>query len=66
MAKAELQLTNLDLYRAKFAEAVGTVCSLDEVRLRGEQFAGARTVESDSDLGKDSQATKVDALQFRG
>jgi len=33
MAKAELQLTNLDLYRAKFAEAVGTVCSLDEVRL---------------------------------
>jgi glycosyltransferase involved in cell wall biosynthesis len=33
MAKAELQMTNLDLYRAKFAEASGTVCSVDDVRL---------------------------------
>lgn len=33
MAKAELQMTNLDLYRAKFAEASGTVCTPNEIRL---------------------------------
>lgn len=33
MAKAELQLHNLDLYRAKFAAAAGVECDAEEVRL---------------------------------
>lgn len=32
LSKAELQLHNLDLYRAKFAEAAGVTCTPDQVR----------------------------------